>query len=351
MASVNKNFKVKNGLEVSGGKTALAAATTTAASLTVPHGTAPTSPVDGDIWTTTSGVYARVNGTTIGPLGTGGGGGGGATVTLSASAPSSPTTGQVWIDTDSMQQYVYYDSTWSEVGPINQTTSVNWGGIGGTLSNQTDLQAALDAKANSSYAVPTGSVNAFAGSTAPTGWLLCAGQEIAIATYGGLYAVIGTTYGSLTNGSGGAGSSHFKVPDLRGRVPAGVDNMGGTDATRLDWANALGTAAGEQKITLTSAESGLPAHGHAVNINSGNESAGHYHNTKYTTAYIATDHGWGLYDVLQPYWTGGTAYNIDRSNSHTHNVNGNTADVTAANAASAHNNMQPTMLLNYIIKT
>lgn len=46
----------------------LAASTTGVASLNVAHGTAPTSPVNGDIWTTSSGVYARINGTTVGPL-------------------------------------------------------------------------------------------------------------------------------------------------------------------------------------------------------------------------------------------------------------------------------------------
>jgi len=45
------------------------AATAGAASLNMPHGTAPTSPVDGDCWTTTAGLFCRINGTTIGPLG------------------------------------------------------------------------------------------------------------------------------------------------------------------------------------------------------------------------------------------------------------------------------------------
>jgi hypothetical protein len=46
-----------------------------AASLTIPHGAAPTSPVDGDVWTTTLGMYVRVNGVTVGPLGQAGGAG------------------------------------------------------------------------------------------------------------------------------------------------------------------------------------------------------------------------------------------------------------------------------------
>lgn len=44
------------------------ASTTTRASINLPHGTAPTSPVDGDIWTTSAGLFVRINGATIGPL-------------------------------------------------------------------------------------------------------------------------------------------------------------------------------------------------------------------------------------------------------------------------------------------
>lgn len=51
----------------------LGASNTTYASIRLPHGTAPTSPTNGDMWTTTSGIYVRINGTTVGPLGAGGG--------------------------------------------------------------------------------------------------------------------------------------------------------------------------------------------------------------------------------------------------------------------------------------
>lgn len=46
----------------------LAAGTTAISSLNIPHGAAPTSPVNGDIWTTTAGLYVRINGSTVGPL-------------------------------------------------------------------------------------------------------------------------------------------------------------------------------------------------------------------------------------------------------------------------------------------
>lgn len=52
-----------------------AASTTSTAGLRLPHGTAPSAPTNGDVWTTTAGMYVRVNGVTVGPLSAGGGGG------------------------------------------------------------------------------------------------------------------------------------------------------------------------------------------------------------------------------------------------------------------------------------
>lgn len=46
----------------------LPAGVTGYASLKIPHGVAPTSPVNGDMWTTTAGLYVRINGVTVGPL-------------------------------------------------------------------------------------------------------------------------------------------------------------------------------------------------------------------------------------------------------------------------------------------
>lgn len=70
-------YGITNALALSGGTLTgsliLPAATTSLTPLRIPHGTAPTSPTNGDIWTTTSGIFVRVNGTTIGPLSAGGG--------------------------------------------------------------------------------------------------------------------------------------------------------------------------------------------------------------------------------------------------------------------------------------
>jgi microcystin-dependent protein len=100
-------------------------------------------------------------------------------------------------------------------------------------------------------------ITPYAGSTAPANWQLCYGQAISRTTYASLFAVISTAYGA------GDGTTTFNLPDLRGRGIAGVDNMGGSDAGRIDIANSSGTVVGSQYVTLTGAQSGVPAHSHA----------------------------------------------------------------------------------------
>ena len=74
--------------------------------------------------------------------------------------------------------------------------------------------------------VPTGVLNPYAGATAPVGWLLCFGQSISRTTYATLFTAIGTTYGSVSG-------TTFNLPDMRGQVTAGLDNMGGTSRDRV----------------------------------------------------------------------------------------------------------------------
>jgi len=79
--------------------------------------------------------------------------------------------------------------------------------------------------------LPAGAVMSFAMNSAPAGWLAADGTEYAkTGTYAALFAAISTTYGE-TNGSGGAGTSHFRVPDLRGYFVRGSGtNSDGTAA-------------------------------------------------------------------------------------------------------------------------
>ena len=145
-------------------------------------------------------------------------------------------------------------------------------GSGITISNNSGEAATPTIAVDTSATLPSGSVQMYAGSSAPTGWLLCNGAETSIATYGALYAVVGTTYGSLTNGSGGAGTTHFRLPDMRSRMPIGSGQ--GTGLTN----RTLGSSSGAESKTIASAN--LPTHTHTVDppsTNSGNTSASHRH--------------------------------------------------------------------------
>lgn len=103
----------------------------------------------------------------------------------------------------------------------------------------------------SPYVIPIGSSVDYWGSAAPnSAFALAYGQAISRTTYASLFALFSTTYGS------GDGSSTFNIPDLRGRVTAGKDDMGGSAASRLTTTNGgvdggtLGAFGGAQNVTL-----------------------------------------------------------------------------------------------------
>jgi microcystin-dependent protein len=194
--------------------------------------------------------------------------------------------------------------------------------------------------------VPVGVVNPFAGTVAPAGWLLCDGRSTGISrtTYAGLFAVIGTTYGS------GDGSTTFNLPDLRGRVVAGADNMGGTDAGRLSTSNTLGTTTGAETVVISSAN--LPNHSHAIDhdhaaFTSGDDSPDHTHGIGYTFV------GYAGGGTVSAHAGGTSTYASTGASRHQHNINVPNFTGTSGNGGFANtgvNNMQPTMVLNYIIK-
>lgn len=102
-----------------------------------------------------------------------------------------------------------------------------------------------------------GEVRDWAGAGDPAGgrWLLCDGRQLSRTTYATLFTRLGTTYGA------GNGTTTFNIPDCRGRVNVGPDNMGTGAAGRLpNTANTRGSAAGEERHTLSSTE--MPAHNH-----------------------------------------------------------------------------------------
>jgi len=188
------------------------------------------------------------------------------------------------------------------------------------------------AKLANDAAFTSGMLMPYAGSSAPTGWVLCYGQAISRTTYADLFTAIGTTYGT------GDGSTTFNVPDLRGRVIAGQDDMGGTSANRLTSpinGDGLGNTGGSQDHQLTEAQ--MPSHFHYIARNQTvNGSTGH---NLSSSQYVAAQTGYsgGAFDEKYALRATSSVSNVGRTNS--------------VGSGTAHNNVQPTIILNYIIKT
>lgn len=176
------------------------------------------------------------------------------------------------------------------VAEINKVTDNNMNEIKTTINTNT----------------PVGCINLYAGSTAPTGWLICDGSAVSRTTYANLFSVIGTTYGT------GDGSTTFNLPNLKGKVPVGL-NSSDTDF------DTLGETGGEKTHTLTVDE--MPSHKH-TGI------------SWYGSTALTLDTGTSGF-LPQGTWGGGAS----TSNFQTGNTGG----------GQAHNNLQPYIVMNYII--
>jgi microcystin-dependent protein len=196
--------------------------------------------------------------------------------------------------------------------------------------------------------IPVGTVEPFAGSTAPIGWLLCYGQAVSRTTYADLFLSIKEIYG------GGDGSTTFNVPDLRGRGIHGKDDMSGTAASRLTTdggvgGSSLGSSGGDQYIHPHT-------HTYSTSGTSGNDSPDHAH--QWTLASAGNAQGTG--DLpFRGYngWDGGfrsfgsTGFGYGagwQRHAHSFSWSGTTADHNLT--AGATHNMPPTLILHYIIK-
>jgi microcystin-dependent protein len=183
-----------------------------------------------------------------------------------------------------------------EVRQINDNLTLKATPLKVDANGDVDITGAY--KVNGASLIPTGTVSAYAGATAPTGYALCDGAEYnQVGTYAALFAVLSTTYNT-----GGETANHFRVPDLKGRVIAG---MGGSLLSATD---AVADTGGAKEHTLTIDQ--IPSHTHAGTTQSGQQAT-----------------------------SGGARPTNDLGN-----LTG------ATGGGQAHPNVQPTMILNYIIK-
>ena len=159
------------------------------------------------------------------------------------------------------------------------------------------------------HQVPTGVMYPYGGSTAPTNFLLCDGDAVSRSTYSALFTAIGTSFGV------GDGSTTFNLPDMRGRVPLGLDNLGGTSANRVtnSQADSIGGGNGSEGHVLTTAELASHTHSYVIANSRADTLTG----------------GSGTAD----YW-----------------LNSTSAGTGGAGSNDSHNNMQPYLSLNYIIR-
>ena len=267
-------------------------------------------------------------------------------------------------------------STDLETAPRN--TGVNY------LVKLYDAQSLNVLNSTATSPFKAGFITAGAMGTAPQGWLECGGQAVSRAIYTELFSAIGTTYGA------GDGSTTFNLPDLRGRVIAGKDDLGGTLASRITNAIAgfigttLGAAGGNQALHAhTHTVSGSTTASSTGGGTTGAADANHTHTFSGTTGSQNANHNHGYAGQAVTIGPGAGALVINasgidygdrtlgESQAHQHAYSGTTSGMSTSHAhpvpalsipslsvsgtaastgAGASQNVQPTLILNYFIK-
>jgi microcystin-dependent protein len=190
--------------------------------------------------------------------------------------------------------------------------------VNGNLDISGNLTVGHNLTANNFYAtgnyylnnyilIPAGTVIQSASIVEPTGWFDCDGRTLNTDLYANLFNAINYTYG----GSG----SNFNIPDIRGRVCVGAGS--GTSLTTRN----LGSNGGEEAHTLTINE--MPSHTHSLTRRSNPDS--------------------GAYDTGNVHQDESSASTTDRDDLGPFNTN-------STGSGLSHNNMQPFIVLRYLIK-
>lgn len=177
---------------------------------------------------------------------------------------------------------------------------------------------------------PVGSLQAYAGPNAPTGWLLCDGSSYSTSAWPELYDAIGYTYG------GSAGT--FYVPDLRGRVPMGAGTgaqQGGSGSGVISG----GTALTARSLGQFGGDERLHQHTHAQNS--------HNHSQNPHTHYIYSGPLGGVHPTIQQNGNNGALYGPVQTVTATNNPTTATNQNTGSGQSE---NMPPFLVTNYIIK-
>lgn len=211
--------------------------------------------------------------------------------------------------------------------------------------NTTDSAFYLQGFFGNPYNVPLASGLDYWGTSAPNSTFAFAyGQAISRTTYATCFAKMGTAYGS------GDGSTTFNLPDKRGRVSAGKDDMGGTAANRLTSSGAvtgtsLGYAGGLESHTLLLDQ--ITQHSHTATTTNAD-----------STFTLTVNGNKRLVDSTSSASTAQAGSSLQGTSGITNTPSvtipsgGLTLSTTVDNAGSSnpHNNVQPTIIANYIIR-